>query len=145
MLNPSVGLMVVMSSPFSLLTIVVLPALSRPLQEKDSKNGAGCSDRLLNLAVSRSTQARSAPTTRYYLHHEQPHLLLLGFDLLHYGVQAHRCLRCGVVEQHCVTAVVSSVLYECRRAYIVFERGGLHMRQSVAVHRSLEGKQAGGG
>lgn len=31
MLNPSVGLMVVMSSPFSRFTIVVLPALSRPL------------------------------------------------------------------------------------------------------------------
>jgi hypothetical protein len=32
MLNPSVGLIVVMSSPFNRLTMVVLPALSRPLQ-----------------------------------------------------------------------------------------------------------------
>lgn len=31
MLNPSVGLMVVMSSPFRRFTIVVFPALSRPL------------------------------------------------------------------------------------------------------------------
>jgi hypothetical protein len=32
MLNPRVGLMLVMSSPLSLLTMVVLPALSKPLQ-----------------------------------------------------------------------------------------------------------------
>lgn len=33
-LNPSVGLMVEMSSPFILLTIVVFPALSSPLQRR---------------------------------------------------------------------------------------------------------------
>lgn len=34
MLNPNVGLMVVMSSPLSRFTSVVFPALSRPLQEQ---------------------------------------------------------------------------------------------------------------
>lgn len=36
MLKPSVGLMVVMSSPLSFLTMVVLPALSRPLRHTES-------------------------------------------------------------------------------------------------------------
>jgi hypothetical protein len=34
MLKPSVGLMVVMSSPLRRLTMVVLPALSRPLHTR---------------------------------------------------------------------------------------------------------------
>jgi len=34
MLKPSVGLIVLMSSPFSRLTTVVLPALSRPLRRR---------------------------------------------------------------------------------------------------------------
>lgn len=39
MLNPSVGLMVLMSSPFRRLTMVVLPALSRPLEDGGGGQG----------------------------------------------------------------------------------------------------------
>lgn len=41
MLKPSVGLMVVMSSPLILRTMVVLPALSRPLQHKPNNQQRG--------------------------------------------------------------------------------------------------------
>jgi hypothetical protein len=87
MLKPSVGLMVVMSSPLMRRTTVVLPALSRPLHVCGWKGtaamrvgGAVC------VCVPRLELLLGG------LHHEQTHLLLLLLDLLDDGEQAHACL-----------------------------------------------------
>lgn len=52
MLKPSVGSMVLMSSPLNFLTIVVLPALSRPLrfEEAGTRNGAVANRVILDLS-----------------------------------------------------------------------------------------------
>jgi len=81
MLNPSVGLIVLISSPLMRFTTVVLPALSRPL-------GAVEEGRTSEVVVGVLTLVRppARPASGVgHVHHEDAHLALLGFDLLQDG------------------------------------------------------------
>jgi hypothetical protein len=82
MLNPSVGLMVLMSSPLMRFTTVVLPALSRPLQGwVGGWAGETC--------VDASRRGRAALPGGPDVHHEDAHLPLLGLHLLQNAEQPH--------------------------------------------------------
>ena len=76
MLKPKVGLIVVMSSLFRRLTIVVLPALSKPLNV------------FIACVTCDQQQAPNGPAA-VYLHHEQPHFFLFLFHFLDDSQQTH--------------------------------------------------------
>lgn len=75
MLNPNVGLTLIMSSPLSFFRIVVLPALSKPLSKERRRIYQNC--QLFQVKTSSSLQEKYS------------HLLLLLAVLSDDGVKSH--------------------------------------------------------
>ncbi len=71
-LKPNVGLIVVMSSPFNRLTMVVFPALSSPLRDKARAH-----------AETSPRGSLGLPLCRTHLHHKYTHLFFFLLDLLY--------------------------------------------------------------
>ena len=89
MLKPNVGEMVLMSSPMNFFSIVVLPALSKPL---DGSCQGHASSHLANRYVHRSTRHQITTVTTSTvsrIQHENPDILFLLFHLLQNRQQTH--------------------------------------------------------
>ena len=87
--------MVVMSSPFSRFTTVVLPALSRPLRRRgrarQARRQALACNGALGLRPCGVAQKAQRAAGAGRVHHEDAHLLLLRLDLLDDREEAHCC------------------------------------------------------
>ena len=91
MLKPSVGLMLLVSSPFSRFTTVVLPALSRPLRRANPRRESACEGAAAALAHEGAVAEKDAAEAREGadVHHEDAHLPLLCLDTLDDSEQPH--------------------------------------------------------
>jgi hypothetical protein len=80
-LNPRVGLITLVSSPFIFKTIVVFPELSSPLQPKKP---------IIHLLIRYRDRDRDS-TVDGYIHHEDAHFFLFSLDFSNDAKQPH-CL-----------------------------------------------------